>query len=351
MKKILIFFLLSASFLMFFSCSSEDKDIDLDSVKLKYQFTRTDLHMLDAAKALEKDSTLTYKDMIKKYLEKDRSFFVDWMYSGDAKTYNQYISMDLGRFLDDKNTLVLFDSVLKVFPKDYDFKQHLTNPLKRLKHFFPKTNIPPIHTFVSGYPQNGAFSFDAEQLFMTDFSVGIGLHYYLGPEFSFYPPDIPMFIRRKCTPENIAPNMIRAFIIKKLPLLDKRNFPTFLDEILQRGIKHYATQKLCRETPPEIIINYTKEQYTWAEENEKQIFAKMIPILFSKQYTEYENFINPRPFSPAFGKDSPGMLGDFIAWRIIDKYMEENDDISLEKLVKTPVKDYGKIFKKSGYKP
>jgi uncharacterized protein YjaZ len=47
-------------------------------------------------------------------------------------------------------------------------------------------------------------------------------------------------------------------------------------------------------------------------------------------------------------ESSPGNIGQWLGWRIVQKYAEANDDADLQAILQTPAK---KIFEGSNYRP
>ena len=60
-------------------------------------------------------------------------------------------------------------------------------------------------------------------------------------------------------------------------------------------------------------------------------------------------FINDAPFTKDFSQDSPGRAAVWIGYRIIDSYMKNNRNVSLNDLMRET--DYQKILNLSKYNP
>jgi uncharacterized protein YjaZ len=58
--------------------------------------------------------------------------------------------------------------------------------------------------------------------------------------------------------------------------------------------------------------------------------------------------MNEAPNTPALGDGSPGMIGQFVGTRIVQKWMEKKGNISPDILMHTPARQ---IFEESHYKP
>jgi uncharacterized protein YneF (UPF0154 family) len=48
-------------------------------------------------------------------------------------------------------------------------------------------------------------------------------------------------------------------------------------------------------------------------------------------------------------KESPGKIGRWIGWRLVEQYMNQNPEITLDELMKN--QNFQEIVKQSGYKP
>jgi uncharacterized protein YjaZ len=61
------------------------------------------------------------------------------------------------------------------------------------------------------------------------------------------------------------------------------------------------------------------------------------------------SYLNDGPFTSEISQESPGRLGIWIGWRIIDSYMRNNKQVSLTALMANG--DAQKILEQSQYKP
>jgi uncharacterized protein YjaZ len=60
------------------------------------------------------------------------------------------------------------------------------------------------------------------------------------------------------------------------------------------------------------------------------------------------NFVSEGPSTQGMPLESPGNIGLFVGWRILEKYLEQHKDITIQQLMKTEVKT---ILFQSKYKP
>jgi uncharacterized protein YjaZ len=87
----------------------------------------------------------------------------------------------------------------------------------------------------------------------------------------------------------------------------------------------------------------------WAEKNEYNIWGFIIQngLLYSKDRVQYMNMISEGPTTKGLN-GSPSRLGDYIGFKIVEKYMKQTNK-SLKEMFET--KDSKEILNKSTYKP
>ena len=96
---------------------------------------------------------------------------------------------------------------------------------------------------------------------------------------------------------------------------------------------------------------YSKEQYKWAVGHESAIWHKLVEknMVYDKSDDVARRMIEETPFTRDFGNDSPGRLGVFIGFQIVQSYMKTHPETTLDQLMK--MTDSQKLLKESGYKP
>jgi uncharacterized protein YjaZ len=100
------------------------------------------------------------------------------------------------------------------------------------------------------------------------------------------------------------------------------------------------------------VIGYNEGQLQWAQISESDIWKYFIQneMLYSNDPNLSERFIHDAPFSKFYlevDKDSPGRIGTWFGWQIVNSFME-NNKLSLQEMIVT---DNEEIFKRSKYKP
>ena len=99
-----------------------------------------------------------------------------------------------------------------------------------------------------------------------------------------------------------------------------------------------------------LLMKYSREQLDWCYKKESLLWSLMVEnqFLFSSDVQIQKKFMEDGPFTSVLSDAAPARLGHFIGWRIVSKYMANNDVSLSELLLET---DNQKILKKSKYKP
>ncbi|MGB0979177.1 MAG: gliding motility protein, GldB, partial [Croceimicrobium sp.] len=99
---------------------------------------------------------------------------------------------------------------------------------------------------------------------------------------------------------------------------------------------------------------YPPDKYRFSQEHEKDMWVYFIEnqLLFKTDQDLQRRFIEVAPFSKFRTKtdpETPGRIGRWFGYRIIDAYLEEYPNLDLKALINE--KDARKILKLSAYKP
>ena len=219
--------------------------------------------------------------------------------------------------------------------------QQLELLFKHIKYYFPEYTIPNIVTVTSDVDYNN-------RIILADSLLFVELDNYLGPDHKFY-RDIPNYIKAGLDRQFLISDIASAFAKTVVP---KPRDRTFLSQMIYYGKELYLKDKLIPNVSDAEKINYTDEQFEWAELNEESIWRNFIEQehLYSTENKLGPRFLDPAPFSK-FGleldNESPGRIGRYIGWQILRAFMVSNE-VSLQQMLNLPAEE---IFKKSNYKP
>ncbi len=249
------------------------------------------------------------------------------------KFLKDFISMKSMKELDDTIQKQFFD--LKFIEND------LQTCFANYKSYFPEKPIPVIYTCVSGF----SYSVFA----VTDSIIGIALDKYLGANYIFYPSVIgSSYIIPTLDKKYMAIDC--ANLLAKNIVLAPDDKSTLLDKMIAEGKILYIIQSLLPDKKENDIIKYNEEHWKFCIENEKQIWAYFLNnnLLYNTQFEQFK-YVEDGPTTNGMPKESPGKVGAWLGWQIVDAYMKENPNTTLRQLVN--IKDGQKILTASKYKP
>ena len=327
----------------FSSCEKNNtkKNIDVEHINVNFNSIRFDNEVI----AMDTNDIFGSLNKIgNKYPEFTPIYFQELASLGkmqDQKMFNE----NLAHFLTSHDYRILFDSVKKYFPDTKKIDADILYYLKHLKFYFPKEPIGNVYYFVSGLNFWSAISVDS--------NIGIGLDMYLGKKFPFYASStvqIPDYQVWKCEPEYIPINLARNKYEEKFPMVwdDK----TLLDLMIYKGKQILFMEYMLPNSSIDKLLGYTPEQLKWCEENEAMIYNFFIQknILYSNNWQDIARYINDGPNTAGMPETSPGNIGSWLGWKIINQYMNKNNIDDFHQIMKD--KNSGQdILRKSKYKP
>ncbi len=247
-------------------------------------------------------------------------------------------------FVTDRLLQELFLDVMEEYP-DLDFlEDELTTAFRYYRYYYPSEDNPKVFTYVSGMDYNMPIKYAENHLV-------IGIDMYLGRDYVNYErAAIPVFKRNVFESENIVPDVMKVMAEKNIP--NNVSPPeSLLDFIIYEGKILYFLDIMLPDVHDSIKIGYTKPQLDWIEKNEKFIWSYFIDneLLFSQDRQMIQKFVGDAPFTDVFSNNSAPRAGVWMGWQIVRKYMEKNQDVSIQQLLSE--KEAREILNKSKFKP
>ncbi len=222
-------------------------------------------------------------------------------------------------------------------------EKDLTGAFRHWKFYFPEIKIPRIYSYISGGDYNNPVQ-------LADSVLIIALDTYLGKDFKPYFADgLALYKAERMTEDHIVPDCAREIVNAMYP--ESTAPMTLLGGMVEAGKRHYMVDALIPDVPGYLKMDYTKEQYNWAEKNESHVWAALIEnrMLYSSDGQYFRMFLADGPYTMEFSKDSPPRLGEWIGLKIIRSYMQKNPEFTLQMMMQET--DAQKILTLSGYKP
>lgn len=312
------------------SCSSDPYDVDTTKVKLKLDFINLDsiVNFSNNQKLIE-----SREDLIKSHRE-----ILDFSFGyclGIPLQPDTTFLRKVNEFKNDKYIQRLEKTIQKL-PKQ-QFKSELTDAFKRLKFHFPSSKIPSSVFFV-----NSLFS---ASVFCTEKEIAIGMERYLGANASVI-KELPSqqfyeWIKIGMEPRYLTRDALAAWLMTNY--LEETN-ENYAAEMIRWGKILFLCKVLLPEEKEEIILRYTASQLEWANASEKAVWSYLVDkeLLFKTDEETRINLLKEGPYSIGLPKESPDRIGQYMGYKIVKQYMEE-EEISLEKLVAMP---YNELLQK-----
>lgn len=244
-------------------------------------------------------------------------------------------------FITKPNMVGLYDSVMKKYPNLDFLEEELTEAFINFKSYFPNKPIPKVYTCITEFAGFSAFTFG-------DSLLGICIDDFLGAKYVYYPNffhDYQLYSLDKPFMTIQAMNVMATNQIDA-PLPQS----TLLDKMIIYGKILYFIESMLPKEKQENIIRYTKQQYEWCEQNQKQIWAYFLDKkLLYESKPDHIKYVEDAPSTYGMPETSPGRVGAWLGWQIIRNYMKNNPSTTLKQLIDN--KESQKILEAANYKP
>ncbi|QJB41470.1 hypothetical protein HF324_27950 [Chitinophaga oryzae] len=253
------------------------------------------------------------------------------------------IQHQLRLFLANRDFRQLETAVSQKYANTGALQKELEQAFRYTRYYIPAFRAPKIVTFTSGIANYGAITIDS--------ILGIGLDMYMGADFPPYAqiPDYPDYMIRRFAPEYITTNCMQVLQQQLYPA--PRSGGGLLEQMIEAGKQQYFLSKVLPHTPDSIRLGYTKEQLQWCRDNEKMIWQFFVQnnLLYTTDWQQINLFMNDAPATQGMPEGSPGKIGYFVGYEIVNKYMEKHADVSVQQLMES--RNLLEIFKASKYRP
>lgn len=328
--------LLILSMTMGCNCNKNTKIVDVSDIEVDLQVARFDQDLM----ALDTNNVdAGVRQLLEKYPDFMPLFCRDMMGFGDVERTFEQTSNNMKLFLTDPSVRRLFDTVSLKYPNFDPQSEKLEDALKHYKYYFPEAAVPRVVTFVS-YFGWGAITYDTTIL-------GVGLDMYLGEEFG-YPNTIPAFIQ-----QSLGENYMIAQSMRVLTALHydfKVEDKTLIEGMITMGKQQYLIDLFMPRTAEFVKIDWTADDINWCKANEPEIWKFFIEkdLLYKSNYQENKKYLTAGPTTAGMPPSAPGNIGTWVGWRIVDRYMNEHPEVTVDSLMGM---DAQTILAQSKYKP
>lgn len=222
-------------------------------------------------------------------------------------------------------------------------EKDLTLAFRHYVYYFPGFKIPRIYSYISG----GDYDYPVQ---FADSVMLIGFDNYLGTGFKPYVSDgLPVYRIARMTSAHIVPDCMK--VLGKITYPEQFPGNTLLEQMINAGKRLLFLDAMVPGADDRVKIGYSPEQYDWIVKNEEHVWAAMIEnrMLYSTDGKLIRSLMADGPFTAEFSRDAPARLGEWLGWKIVRKYFENQPDLTLQQVMDE--KDAQKILRISGYKP
>lgn len=237
------------------------------------------------------------------------------------------------------------DSIQEKYPNLNWLKDDLNKGFQFVKYYYPQYRVPRILTFIA--------TLDAPGVVLTPEYLGIGLHQYAGKDFSVYEaPELqqvyPAYISRRFDKEYMVANSMKAVVDDVYP--DQSVGRPLVEQMVEKGKQWYLLQHFLPDAPDSALTGFTQKQLDWVEANEGNVWSHIVKNenLYGIEPHVIQTYIGESPFTQGMPEASPGNIGQWIGWRIVQQYAQKNEKLTLQQVLQTPART---IFQGAAYKP
>ena len=251
------------------------------------------------------------------------------------------INSQILSFINNNDMREVYDTINLNFSSLENLNKELRGSFQNFNALFPEYCLPKIISMFSGFNYG---------VIVEDSLIAIGLDFYLGKNSVFYQRlGDPEYLRLQKQARFITPNVMEAWYDSFFSFTNKRT--NFLSELIYKGKIMYLISNTLENFPLKDQLRFSKTDLQWCDKNESSIWAFLIDneVLFSSREKEYRSYLNHAPFSKGMTQESPSRIAYYIGYKIVEKYMKNNNDVSIKELMFE--EDFMKILTKSKYKP
>jgi hypothetical protein len=222
----------------------------------------------------------------------------------------------------------LWDTVKKVWPDSERLQNELENAFRHYRHYFPDRVVPQVITCISVFNNS---------IIVDDSLLMVSLDRYLGANSAYYPSiGIYNYQARKMTPDYTTSDCMYAWAATEWDYNSAGyGTKTLLNSMLHEAKLVYFTRRMIPALADTVLFGFTGRQMDFCNESEGMIWEYLVSkdLLFSTDSFMIRKFTGEAPFTSYFTEDSPGRAVVWTGFRIIERYMNNNPDVTMEELM------------------
>jgi hypothetical protein len=180
---------------------------------------------------------------------------------------------------------------------------------------FPGKQLPQLAMHVSGFRAN---------VIIINNVISLSIDKYLGSDYPAYTEFFQPYERMQMQSENIVRDYVKAWLISDIIKPDIEN-ENLLTAMVNEGKVLYALSVLLPGEDTDNLQRYTPEQTAWCKNNEKNIWQTIVKqnYLYSTDHMLITRLINDAASTTVISPQSPGRVGAWIGWQIVNRYADK----------------------------
>jgi len=305
---------------VFFSCKEDEQKIDISDIAIDYSFDKFHQDFHDATPA----NFSKLRNKYPRFLDQKQSDSIWLSYAKDSLWLALHHEID---------------SNFGTFKKE---NEAITSIFKYVKYYYPSFKAPRVVTYNAGLMNL------ENPIIYSDSTLIISVDSYLGASNKFY-SNFPVYLRKSFEKNQISIQVARSVAKQTQPKVLHREF---IAKMIAAGQLQYAVSQFIPSVSEKDLFRYDDKKMQWIQDNEEDIWKYFMEkeYIYSTDKDLSRRFLEPAPFTKfymTFDNESPGRVGAWIGYKIVQSYMKKNA-VSLPDMMATAPSE---IFKKSKYKP
>lgn len=319
-------FLLFSLILILSACNSNPYDVDVSDITLPLTF-----HHSDSVLANSKPNALLSHRNELGQIDKDiAGYLFGYCYGIRLSPDSSFIN-GMNRYNRNPFVIRLEHRIGNQFEKKLPTHQaSLSDAFKRMKYHFKKSPVPQ-HIFWI----NSGFT---SSVFCSEKSIAIGLERYLGDKTDVI-KELPndrffSWIKEGMAPQFMERDAVIGWLSTHYIEETKENYAT---EMIRWGKLLFITSACLPHEKEAVILRYTSKDYDWAVASEGALWKYIVDeqLLYNSGEDAKQSLLHEGPFTRGLPQESPDRMGQFLGYRMVKQYMEQNN-LSLAQLQQTP---------------
>ncbi|NOT36993.1 MAG: hypothetical protein HOP11_06415 [Saprospiraceae bacterium] len=340
-------FLVSLLLLLLISCKTDPKIPEIKGPIREVNIHRFEKELFGMDTSQIKNGV---NQLLIKYPVLSRIFFQDIMsFAENIDSVDEKFYFSIKEFIQDSFMRSIAHRIDSMYGDMSEIKKEFERTQSFAKHYFPASKPIDLYTMISGFNVGNIIFSNTD----SSDGMGISLDFYLGNDYNYkyVNPNYELFsnyITRSFNKHHIQKKSWMAFADDNIA---DKNLNTLLDHMIYEGKKLYLLKKIIPDMQDTVLYEFKPEQVDWCIKNRMDIwsFIKDKQLLGITKRNEIVRYLNPSPTTLGLPKESPGRAVIFIGYDIVNAFMKQHPQYTIQDLIKE--ESAQKILDESKYKP